>query len=76
MEPLAVLQSLWPLLALLVYVMVTCMLSVLASAHHHEVARHDLVKRARERRLEYLRAMAAPPQHEEEVGSERPSRAA
>lgn len=62
MTVLDVIKTLWPLLALLGYILVTSVLAVLASAHQHEVQRHDLVRHARQRRLEYLKAMAADAQ--------------
>jgi hypothetical protein len=44
---------LWLLFAAMLYVLVTCMLKVLSHLYASEIERHELIRHARSRRLEY-----------------------
>lgn len=47
-------QSVWPVLALLVFVMTKMMVWVLSSALYHEVRVHDRICKARDMRRQYF----------------------
>lgn len=51
--PIDILQSAWPVLAVLAYVLATAVLGVLASYHRHAIRVHDLVVQSKQRRLDY-----------------------
>jgi hypothetical protein len=54
---LQVIQSVWPVLALLGFVLVTAVLAVLAGYHRHAVAVHDRVRESKARRRAYLESV-------------------
>jgi len=52
-------RDLWPLLVFFAYLLVTCTLVVLASHRRHAIEMHDRVRRSKQMRTEYLRALEA-----------------
>ncbi len=65
--PLDVLETAWPWLAVLGYLLFNAVLAVLASHHRHAVRVHDLAVEVRRRRLEYDRRLAGQLQHDTDV---------
>lgn len=49
-----ILQSIWPILLALLYLLATSMLSVLASYRRHAIEVHNLLRESRRRRQAYL----------------------
>lgn len=60
-----VLHAAWPLLVLLLYALVTCVLSVLATHRSYAVGVHDVVRESKLKRAQYLRTLA---DRDEEAG--------
>jgi hypothetical protein len=51
-----VLYAAWPALALLLYLLVTCVLSVLAKHRYYAVSLHDVVRESKLKRNAYIKS--------------------
>ncbi|MCC7146631.1 MAG: hypothetical protein IT443_09310 [Phycisphaeraceae bacterium] len=52
-----IIQKIWPILAVLVYILVTCVLGVLAYMRKHEIDLHDRVRESLVMRNKYLQTI-------------------
>lgn len=50
-------QYVWPVLAVVVYAMVTCMLRLLSTHHGRELDIHNRLRASKEMRRQYLKAL-------------------
>jgi hypothetical protein len=54
----ATIQPVWPVLALLAYILVNCVLAVLAAQRRHALDVYDRVRASKKLRTEYLTSLA------------------
>ena len=58
MIPIDILQTAWPWLAVLLYMLVTSILCVLGAYQRQAIRLHDLVRESKLKRMEYVRIVA------------------
>jgi len=57
MIPYDVLKVTWPYLLVLLYLLVTCSMTVLGSYFRHAIRVHDLIRESKAKRLEYRKSL-------------------